>query len=71
MAIKFQSRFGVDLGNVIKDKRRRTWVVVGLHYEMGGNCQIVRLVRANPGICFFVKTLADEKFDEFQFDHIP
>lgn len=72
MTPRFVSRFKVCLGSVIRDKRRCTWVVIGIHCEMGGNCQLVKLVRANTfGLLSVTKYLADEKFDEFQFDHIP
>ena len=64
----FISRFGVQVGDVVEDRRGREWVVIGYYHDCGGNCQIHLLVRRTKRFKMFtvVRALADGQFDEFQ-----
>ncbi len=67
--MKFVSRFDATVGDIISDKRHHQWVVIGVDFDCGGFCKIHRVIRANGrGIFARTRFLADESFEEFQYD---
>ena len=64
------SRMGVQVGDVIEDRKGGEWVLIGMYHDFGGNCQVHLLVRWARRFKLFarVKLLADAEFDKFQRD---
>lgn len=67
MTIEFINRHDVNVGDIVRDRRKRKWIVVNVDYRNGGHNQLVHLVRIGAtGPWTYVKWLADGQFEDFQ-----
>ena len=67
MTIEFISRHDVNVGDVVRDRRKRKWIVINIEPHNGSHNQLVHLVRLGAtGPLTYVKWLDDEQFEKFQ-----